>query len=175
MNGKAGAHSAVRTARQERLRQPSVHVATVLPAPSPQRDAVLRPAPDLLASIRVLVVDDDETTCEMLSIVLSAHGAEVRTASSAAAGLRAVEAWNPDVLLSDISMPGEDGYSLIRRVRCLPGRAGAVRAIAITALASSQDREDALRAGFQAHLTKPLQFGLLLKSIVALAAPAEPA
>jgi CheY-like chemotaxis protein len=175
MNGKAGAQPAVRAARYERLREPAVRAASILPAPARPRDLPPRPAPDLLGSMRVLVVDDDEATCEMLSIVLSAHGARVRTASSAAAGLREVEAWQPDVLLSDISMPGEDGYSLIRRVRALPAPSGAVRAIAITALASSQDRDDALRAGFQAHLTKPLQFGLLLKHIAALASPAEPA
>ena len=122
-----------------------------------------------LERLRVLVVDDDSNTREMLSIVMQAHGAAVRTASSAAEALHLVEEWSPQLLLSDISMPGEDGYSLIRRVRSLPqGRDAALPAVAITAMASAEDREEALRAGFQAHVTKPLQFGTLLDLITTL-------
>jgi hypothetical protein len=120
-----------------------------------------------LEQLRVLVVDDDSNTREMLSIVMQAHGAAVRTASSAVEALQVVQEWSPQLLLSDISMPGEDGYSLIRRVRNLPQGRG-LPAVAITAMASAEDREEALRAGFQAHVTKPLQFGTLLDLITTL-------
>jgi PAS domain S-box-containing protein len=122
-----------------------------------------------LGNLRVLIVDDDSNTREMLSIVMQAHGAQVRTAASAAEALGAIQEWRPQLLLSDISMPGEDGYSLIRRVRGLPDGAGEVLpAVAITAMASAEDREEALRAGFQAHVTKPLHFGTLLDLITTL-------
>ena len=121
-----------------------------------------------LDHLRVLVVDDDLNTREMLSIVMQAHGAEVRTAASAAEALRLVQEWCPQLLLSDISMPGEDGYSLIRRVRGLPVAVAALPAVAITAMASAEDREEALRAGFHAHVTKPLHFGTLLDLITTL-------
>jgi PAS domain S-box-containing protein len=122
-----------------------------------------------LGNLRVLVVDDDSNTREMLSIVMQAHGAQVRTAASAAEALGAIQEWRPQLLLSDISMPGEDGYSLIRRVRGLPdGGSEVLPAVAITAMASAEDREEALRAGFQAHVTKPLHFGTLLDLITTL-------
>ena len=122
-----------------------------------------------LGNLRVLIVDDDSNTREMLSIVMQAHGAQVRTAASAAEALAAIQEWRPQLLLSDISMPGEDGYSLIRRVRGLPdGASEALPAVAITAMASAEDREEALRAGFQAHVTKPLHFGTLLDLITTL-------
>jgi CheY-like chemotaxis protein len=120
------------------------------------------------------VVDDDDNTREMLSIVMQAHGAQVRTAGSVAEALRVMQEWPPELLLSDISMPGEDGYSLIRRVRDMHGgNERALPAVAITAMASAEDREEALRAGFQAHVTKPLQFGALLDLIATLVPAAE--
>ena len=131
---------------------------------APERERVVEP----LDHLRVLVVDDDLNTREMLSIVMQAHGAEVRTAASAAEALRLVQEWCPQLLLSDISMPGEDGYSLIRRVRGLPVAVAALPAVAITAMASAEDREEALRAGFHAHVTKPLHFGTLLDLITTL-------
>jgi PAS domain S-box-containing protein len=139
------------------------------PAPSEVLSAGPLQPVEPLERLRVLVVDDDSNTREMLSIVMQAHGAAVRTASNAAEALRLVQEWSPQLLLSDISMPGEDGYSLIRRVRSLPeGRDAALPAVAITAMASAEDREEALRAGFQAHVTKPLQFGTLLDLITTL-------
>jgi PAS domain S-box-containing protein len=138
------------------------------------RAARLDPRDEPLARLRVLVVDDDDNTREMLSIVMQAHGAQVRTAGSVAEALRVMQEWPPELLLSDISMPGEDGYSLIRRVRDMHGgNERALPAVAITAMASAEDREEALRAGFQAHVTKPLQFGALLDLIATLVPAAE--
>jgi PAS domain S-box-containing protein len=148
-------------------------LATVLAEPRSEVDALRAGRAEQriepLDQLRVLVVDDDLNTREMLSIVMQAHGAQVRTAGNAAEALSLVVEWSPQLLLSDISMPGEDGYSLIRRVRELPRDAGALLpAVAITAMASAEDREEALRAGFQAHVAKPLHFGMLLDLITTL-------
>jgi CheY-like chemotaxis protein len=148
-------------------------LATVLAEPRSELDALhagrAEQRIEPLDQLRVLVVDDDLNTREMLSIVMQAHGAQVRTAGNAAEALSLVRDWSPQLLLSDISMPGEDGYSLIRRVRELPRDAGALLpAVAITAMASAEDREEALRAGFQAHVAKPLHFGMLLDLITTL-------
>lgn len=108
----------------------------------------------MLKGKRVLVVEDEADSRELLQIVLSRFGAIVSLAAGAGEAWRALEAEPPDVLVSDIGMPGEDGYALIRRVRArfspeqLP-------AIALTAYAASSDREQALQAGFNAHVTKP--------------------
>jgi CheY-like chemotaxis protein len=125
--------------------------------------------PRLLHDVRLLVVDDDPHTREILSVTLEAYGAQVSTAASSAEALRALQTGSPHLLLSDISMPGEDGYGLMRRVRSLPrAQGGSIPAIAITALAAAEDREAALRAGFQGHLAKPLQFAVLLDLITTL-------
>ena len=116
-------------------------------------------APDraALAGLRVLVVDDEPDTLEMLDLVLSGYGAEVRTADGCTAALDHLTAAAADVLVSDIGMPGEDGFALIRRVRSLgPAQGGRIPAVALTAYARSEDRIRALAAGFQAHVTKPV-------------------
>ncbi len=117
-------------------------------------------APDVLASlagVRVLVVDDEPDSRDMLAFFLRGCGAEVRTAASAAAARAALAAERPDVVVSDIGMPGEDGYELVRRLRALPPEEGGeVPAIALTAHARGDDRIRALGAGFQAHLAKPV-------------------
>jgi CheY-like chemotaxis protein len=105
----------------------------------------------------VLVVDDDADTLDAVRHLLEQAGARVSTAGSAADAFRCVEEARPDVLLSDIGMPGEDGCSLIRRVRGLgPERGGEVPAAALTAYTQAADRERALSAGFQAFLAKPV-------------------
>ncbi len=122
-----------------------------------------------LHALRVLIVDDDANTRDMLRIVVTESGAEAQAAGSASEALALLERWRPDVILSDISMPGEDGYSLIRRVRSRAADAGgAIPAVAITAMASVEDRDTALAAGFQAHLPKPLQFDALVHVIADL-------
>jgi len=111
-----------------------------------------------LTGVRVLVVDDDPDTQEMLSAVLRRCGAEVRTAGSAAAALSILEAWEPSLLVSDIGMPGEDGYALIRKVRdFLPRKVGRTPALALTAYGRIEDRVKALASGFQMHVQKPIE------------------
>ncbi|HZP88888.1 MAG TPA: response regulator [Burkholderiales bacterium] len=119
-----------------------------------------------LARLRVLVVDDDPSTREMVGLVIAEQGAQVQVAADVGEALNVIAAWQPDVLLSDISMPGEDGYSLIARVRAMPvEKLRTMPAIAITAMASEEDRLAALHAGFQAHVTKPLHFPTLVEVI----------
>ena len=121
----------------------------------PESSALAEQGPSL-AGVRVLVVDDEEDTRELLTMTLERHGAEVLTAASAFEALPVLERERPDVLLSDLEMPGEDGYELIRKVRALgPQRGGRTPAAALTAYARPEDRERVFKAGFQMHLAKP--------------------
>ncbi len=108
-----------------------------------------------LDGIEVLAVDDDPDSAEIVRRILAHSGATVRTAGSMRQALEFCQETLPDVLLSDIGMPGHDGYELIERVRALPG-GQTVPAIALTALARGEDRTRAVRAGFQMHLAKPI-------------------
>jgi signal transduction histidine kinase/CheY-like chemotaxis protein len=120
-------------------------------APPPARAMALRGA-------RALVVDDDHDTREILSVMLRRYGAEIRTAGSVREALVAFGDWQPDVLVSDIGMPVEDGYALIRTIRArAPEEGGTVPAIALTAFAGVQDREMAIASGFHQHLSKPVE------------------
>ncbi len=126
------------------------------PTAEPDSAAAL-PSPDL-SGLRVLVVDDDEGTRDVAEAILGSLGAEVMQAASAPAGLAALVHSRPDVLVADIEMPGEDGYTLINRVRSLPAQSGgATPAAALTAFARAEDRWRALDAGFQLHLAKPIE------------------
>jgi CheY-like chemotaxis protein len=119
--------------------------------------------------MQILVVEDEDDTRELIMDVLQRYGAEVRPANSAAAACELLEEWRPDVLVSDIAMPDEDGYSFIRRVRTLPPeRGGDMPAIALTALAGAADRRTALGSGFQEHLAKPIDPTTLVITIAAL-------
>jgi signal transduction histidine kinase/CheY-like chemotaxis protein len=110
----------------------------------------------LLRDLHVLVVDDEEDARLLLKTALTQYGADVTLASSSAEAVTAFDAHQPDVLLSDIGMPQEDGYALVRRVRARSAATGgAIPAIAITAYASASDRLAAHDAGFQAHIAKP--------------------
>ena len=111
----------------------------------------------VLDGVRVLVVDDDPDARELLETVLRREGADVRTVGSARAALEALGSFHADVLLSDIGMPEEDGYALIRELRARERAAegGHVPAVALTAFASPADRAQALSLGFEAHLAKP--------------------
>jgi CheY-like chemotaxis protein len=105
----------------------------------------------------VLIVDDESDTLEFLSAVLGNCGATVIGVTSAADALRVIEETKPDLLISDIGMPDEDGYALIRKVRRLGGRRGEqIPAIALTAYAREEDRMRAFREGYQMHLAKPV-------------------
>jgi PAS domain S-box-containing protein len=110
---------------------------------------------DELAGIKVLAVDDDPDSLEVIRRILSSRHAEVKTATSAEEALAIFPDFIPDLVLSDIGMPSVDGYELIRRLRELPLGAS-VPAAALTALARSEDRMQALKAGFQTHLAKPV-------------------
>ncbi len=124
-----------------------------------------------LSDLRVLVVDDDDDARSLVAEFLRGAGALVETAASAASGLAAIEAFRPDVLVSDIGMPGEDGFSFIRRVRALgPSRGGTLPAVALTAYTRSQDRTKALAAGFTSHVGKPVDPADLLAAVGNLAA-----
>ena len=110
-----------------------------------------------LHGLRVLVVDDDPETLDMLKFLLAQCGAEVTTATSVREALRVLEHSRINVLVSDLAMPDEDGYDLIRQVRKRAREGGAnMPAIALSAYTGSEDRERALAAGFQLHLGKPI-------------------
>ncbi|HET9529142.1 MAG TPA: CHASE domain-containing protein, partial [Blastocatellia bacterium] len=122
-----------------------------------------------LNGLRVLVVDDESETREILSALLVRYGAEVETCGSASEAFEKLQMWSPAILLSDIAMPGEDGYALIGKVRSLePERGGQVPAVALTALAGADDSKRAVSAGFHVHLPKPVDPFRLIKVITEL-------
>lgn len=124
-----------------------------------------------LDGLEVLLVDDEADTRELLQRVLEEAGARVRTAASAEEALAALQQATPQVLVSDIGMPGMDGFELMQRVRrlALPGGAR-LPAVALTAFARAEDRERALAAGFDEHIAKPVEPPLLLKKLAGIAA-----
>jgi CheY-like chemotaxis protein/two-component sensor histidine kinase len=131
---------------------------------SPEAGAA--PPPEDLSGMEILVVEDDHEAREMLSMVLRERGATVRLVHDHAEALAALASARPHVLVSDIGLPGKDGYELVRDMR--RGEAGGTRlpAIALTAFARAKDREMALDAGFDAHCAKPLQPHELIGTIL---------
>ena len=126
--------------------------------------------PSLLDGVRVLVVEDEEDTRELLLASLRQCGAEVTAASSVAEALASLDRTLPDVLVSDLAMPDEDGYSLIRKVRSRdPEAGGKIPAAALTAYARAEDRVRALASGFQRHLPKPVEPADLITLVASLA------
>ena len=120
-----------------------------------------------LDGLRVLVVEDDRDTRDPLVEMLRTSGADVRAAGSAAEAMQIFDGFRPELLLSDIGMPAEDGHGLIRRIRALgPERGGEVRALALTAMASAKDRDEAIAAGFDMHLAKPFGFDELTTALL---------
>jgi PAS domain S-box-containing protein len=135
----------------------------------PERPRSEEAVPTLLGT-RVLVVDDDADARDLLRSILAQSGASVRTASSVPEALKQLESRQPHVLVSDIGMPGEDGYSLIRQVRNLTHeKGGNVPALALTAFARSDDRRRAIGAGFHMHLAKPVEPAELVTVVASLA------
>jgi signal transduction histidine kinase len=122
-----------------------------------------------LEGIRVLVVDNEADARGLVSAILESRGAEVTAVESAAEALQTIEADRPDVLLSDIAMPGVDGYGLIREVRRRESAAAPLPAAALTAFAADSDRVKAIDAGYQAHLRKPVEPAELTAVVAALA------
>lgn len=128
------------------------------PATNLQAAPAAPKSPRRLDGLRLLVIDDEPDACDMLKTILGECGAEVQATASAAEGFEALRRWEPDVLISDIGMPFEDGYSLIERIRALPDEEGGqIAAIALTAHARTEDRLQALSSGFDAHVKKPLE------------------
>jgi CheY-like chemotaxis protein len=137
-----------------------------MPAAAPRSPAARRD----LQGIRVLVVDDEADARALLRAVLEERGAAVTTASSAPEAFAALAATRPHVILSDIAMPGEDGYALMRRIRALlPEHGGRTPAIALTAYASADDQKRAFTAGYQLHVAKPVDAGELAGIVASLA------
>ncbi|WP_437868891.1 response regulator [Sorangium sp. So ce363] len=127
-----------------------------------------------LGGLRVLLVEDDADARELLQEVLSQHHAEVTAVASAHEALAAFCADLPHVLVSDIAMPGEDGYELIRAIRQRPPQAGGdLPALALTAYARKEDQKRALEAGFHMHATKPIEPAALVAAVASLAARAR--
>jgi signal transduction histidine kinase/ActR/RegA family two-component response regulator len=137
---------------------------TKVAATTPRRQDLLRPA--TLAGMSVLVVDDEEDARDLLRIVLESCEVEVHDAASAREAVAKIERERVDLIVSDIGMPEEDGYSLIRTVRALPAKEKAtIPAIALTAFARNEDRTRALLEGFNVHMAKPVEPAELLVAL----------
>jgi len=151
--------------------------ARPLPRLHPTAASGEAPLPGLrLDGLRVLLVDDDADSLDLASSILMAAGAEVRTCLAAVEALVALQEWRPDVLVSDIEMPGEDGHSLIRKVRALDrAHGGDTPAVALTAYGRTQDRMRSLTAGYTMHVPKPVDPGEFTTIIASLAVRPPPA
>ncbi len=148
-------------APEEPFRMPSVPAVS---ATSPAE------APVSLRGVKVLVVDDDPNARELMMAIFHQVSAEPRTASSAAEALREIPAFRPMVIISDVGMPGEDGYDLVARVRKLPlEQGGRTPTVALTAFAGPNEASRAIRAGFDAYLSKPVESADLIHLVANLA------
>jgi CheY-like chemotaxis protein len=123
-----------------------------------------------LASVNVLVVDDDRRVRDVLVTAFEMYGATVTAVESAQEGLTTLQTSRPDVLVSDLEMPNRDGFWLIAQVRALPPeRGGRTPAVCLTGLAEPDDRAQAVRAGFQVHIVKPVHIATLIGIVQSLA------
>ena len=130
--------------------------------------------PDILKGARVLAVDDQADTRDLIILALTRYGAEVRACTNAIDALRMIEEWKPKVIVSDIGMPGEDGYELMRKIRALtPECGGTIPAVALTGYAGPVDESKAYAAGYQVHMTKPVALRELATIVAQLAADQE--
>jgi CheY-like chemotaxis protein len=143
----------------------SIPMATATPAPTPADET--EPPITFVPQLEILIVDDDGDVRELLTLLLEAQGAMVTTVSSAAEALDAIDRRRPHVLLSDVRFPDEDGYSLIQKLRVREREQTTARipAIAVTAYAGTSDRDDAVAAGYDAHVPKPIHPDALLRAI----------
>jgi CheY-like chemotaxis protein len=137
-------------------------IPPVFDAPAPERH--------LLVGTRVLVVDDEADARDALVALLQHYGAQVRSAASVVEAMVELRQWLPDVLISDLGMPGADGYELIRQVRLLPANAGGrLPALAVSAYATDEHHKRVMRTGFQKHLEKPVAPAELVTVVARLA------
>jgi signal transduction histidine kinase/ActR/RegA family two-component response regulator len=156
---------------------PSV-IVSARERPGRDRLAVPRPPepidPALLCNLHVLVVDDEEDARVLLETALRQYGADVSPASSVAEAFEAIDRQAPDVILSDIGMPHEDGYSFLRRLRARPvSQGGAIPAVAVTAYASEADRSSTQAAGYETHVSKPFEPAEIARLVARLASTAS--
>jgi len=148
------------------IQLPLLHREPPRPPKAPPLQADLN-----LSGIHILAVDDDPDARELLAVLLTQYGATVHTVASAADVLDALGSFQPDVLVSDIGMPGTDGYTLLHQIRTQDWIGKPIPAIALTAYARDEDHQRALRSGFQQHLSKPLDPEQLIQAIIALVRP----
>jgi signal transduction histidine kinase/ActR/RegA family two-component response regulator len=122
-----------------------------------------------LNGVRVLIVDDERDAREMLCVMLEQRGVEAQTVGSASEAFKMLQAWKPDVLVSDVGMPGEDGYALIAKVRALaPELGGRVPAVALTGYAGPEDSQRLTSAGYNICVAKPVEFAELVRTVASL-------
>jgi PAS domain S-box-containing protein len=145
---------------------PSVAVAAHVPAVESETAAAEVRSSGALAGLRVLIVEDDPDGRELVATVLRRAGALTETASSAAEGFAAVQRVRPDVLVSDIGMAVEDGYSFVRRLQAMHAADGGIPSVALTAYSRAEDRSAALAAGFTTHIAKPVNYAELVAMAV---------
>jgi PAS domain S-box-containing protein len=150
--------------RSRRTGDNNLNFSPQSPVPSTQY-----PIPNPLTNLRVLVVDDEADVRQWITAVLEESGAKVSTFSSTEQALKALEELDPDVLISDIGMPGEDGYALMRKIREIEAeRGGRIPAVALTGYARVEDYKEALAAGFQLHVAKPVRAAELIAVVASL-------
>jgi len=147
----------------------------VEPGPSRSTKAAAAASAPSLAGVRILIVDDDPNAVELNEQILTQAGGEVQRSAGGNEALPLLRHWLPDVLVSDIEMPGVDGYSLIRRVRALePDRGGKTPAVALSAYGRPEDRVRSLMAGFNFHVSKPVEPSELVTIVASLAGRVAP-
>lgn len=143
--------------RQERYREDS-------------EDQHLDLKPDILKGVRILAVDDQADTRDLIILALTRYGAQVRACTSAIEACTMMKKWKPEVIVSDIGMPDEDGYDLMRKIRALaPEDGGTIPAVALTGYAGAVDESKAYAAGYQVHMTKPVELRELAATVAQLA------
>lgn len=135
------------------------------PAPVPDREDAAQVDSVSLCGVRVLVVEDDQDSRDLIRRLLESHRARVDVAATAPEALEVIASGRPDILVSDIGLPDVDGYELIRRIRALADPIANIPAVALTAFARAQDRTQALRAGYNAHIAKPVEPAELVVTI----------
>jgi PAS domain S-box-containing protein len=145
------------------------NVNEIQPKDSNDENIAVVDCPSDLTGLRILAVDDDADSRELMNMMITSCGANVTIADSADKAFRLIESKRFDVIVSDIGMPEEDGFSLIRRVRGLPmGQGGNTPAIALTAYTRTEDRQQAIHSGFQMHISKPFEHTDLITAIANL-------
>jgi|SRR5579883_92265 len=122
-----------------------------------------------LDGLRILVVDDDADTLVLVRFIFEEYNVQVSSTSSTREAFEVIRCWEPDILLSDIALPEEDGYCLISKVRKLPGKIGQIPALALTALATQEARRKILNSGFSVYVVKPFEPDSLVEVVSNLA------